>query len=327
MIDIDDLFQNYIREIYELIEQNDAREESFYHILKNLMEAYGQSLNKKTVVTVLPKKSEAGNPDFRVWDGENLITGYIEAKHPLGGDLKHIENSEQLKRYREAYPNLILTNFLEFRLYRNGTYWKEVNIGSLQLAKISPEKRVVLHKKEFQKLLNLFFDFTQPRIETPKALAEILSKKAKIMRDYIILPTLETKSYFADLYDSFKTSLIRELKPEEFADLFAQTFTYGLFIAKYQFEMDKTSTLPFTTKTAYNFIQKNFGILRKVFTKISTEDMPKNLETIVDDIVDILNHTDIIKLLTHCSEGKRKDPIYHLYETFLSNYDPEEGKN
>jgi heat shock protein HspQ len=35
MIDIDNSFQNYIREIYELIEQNNAREESFYHILKN----------------------------------------------------------------------------------------------------------------------------------------------------------------------------------------------------------------------------------------------------------------------------------------------------
>jgi hypothetical protein len=31
-----------------------------------------------------------------------------------------IENSEQLRRYRDTFPNLILTNFLEFRLYRNG---------------------------------------------------------------------------------------------------------------------------------------------------------------------------------------------------------------
>jgi len=322
-----DLFQNYIKEIYKLIERGDAREESFYSILQNLIEVYGQNLKKKTKVTVLPKKSEAGNPDFRVWDGESLITGYIEAKHPSERNLEHIESSEQLKRYREAYPNLILTNFLEFRLYRNGICWKEVNIGNSQLAKISPEQGVVLHKEELQKLLNLFFDFTQPRIKTPRILAETLSKKAKIMRDYIILPTLETEPYFANLYNSFKNYLIRELKPDEFADLFAQTFTYGLFIAKYHYETKiKTPSLSFTTKTAYDFIQQNFGILREVFRVISTGDMPKNLEIIVDDIIDILNHTDIIKLLTHYSEEKRKDPIYHLYETFLENYDPERRK-
>jgi len=328
----DYLFQNYIKGIYKLIERGDAREESFYSVLQNLIEAYGQNLKKKTEVTVLPKKSEAGNPDFRVWDGESLITGYIEAKHPLGKHLEYSEGSEQLKRYREAYPNLILTNFLEFRIYRNGEYWKEVNIGSSQLAKISPEQGVVLHKEKFQELLNLFFEFTQQRIKTPRILAEMLSKKAKIMRDYIILPTLETEPYFATLYNSFKTHLIRDLTPQAFADLFAQTFTYGLFIAKYQFETQQTlfgkklSQLPFTTKTAYDFIQKSFGILREVFRITSTEDMPKNLKIIVDDIIDILNHTDIYKLLTHYNEGKRKDPIYHLYETFLFNYDPERKK-
>lgn len=329
----DDIFQNYIRKIYKLIERGDAREESFYGALDDLLTNYGQSIKKKIQVTVLPKKSEAGNPDFRVWDGEGTIIGYIEAKHPLGKYLEYSEGSEQLKRYREAYPNLILTNFLEFRIYRNGEYWKEVNIGSSQLAKISPEQGVVLHKEEFQELLNLFFDFTQPRIKTPRALAEMLSKKAKIMRDYIILPSLEEKeSYFTTLYNSFKTHLIKDLTSETFADLFAQTFTYGLFIARYQYETEgtlfgkKISTLPFTTKTAYDFIQKSFGILREVFRIISTEDMPRNLEIIVDDIIDILNHTDIYKLLTHYNEGKRKDPIYHLYETFLLNYDPERKK-
>jgi predicted helicase len=330
---VDDLFQKYIKEIYKLITRGDAREESFYDILKDLIEAYGKRLGKKTEVTILPKKSEAGNPDFRVWDGESLITGYIEAKHPLQKNLEYVETSEQLKRYREAYPNLILTNFLEFRLYRNGEYWKEVNIGSFQLAKMSPEEGVVLHKEKFQELLNLFFEFTHPRITTPRVLAEILSKKAKIMRDYIILPSLEERdSYFTPLYNSFKNYLLRDLTPQSFADLFAQTFTYGLFIAKYQYEIGSTlfskgiPHLPFTAKTAYQFIQRSFGILREVFRVISTEDMPRNLEVIVEDIIDILNHTAIHKLLAHFTEGRRRDPIYHLYETFLFNYDPEKRK-
>jgi len=336
---IDDLFQNYINEIYNLIKQSDTREESFYHVLKSLLENYGQSFKGKTVVTVLPKKSEAGNPDFRVWDGENLITGYIEAKHPSESNLEHIENSEQLKRYREAYPNLILTNFLKFRLYRNGNFFGEVNIEEdIGLAEMFLKQKFVLNIEKLQKLLNLFFNFVQPKIKTPGLLAEILSKKAKIMRDYVILPSLDLKNekYFSALYNSFKTYLIKDLTQKGFADLFAQTFTYGLFIAKLQYEINnkptlfdrknKKSPLPFTSKTAYDFIQKSFGILREVFTVFSTQDMPKNLEIIVDDIINILNHVDIKKMLIYNNKIERKDPIYHLYETFLKNYDPERKK-
>jgi len=336
---IDDLFQNYINEIYNLIKQSDTREESFYHVLKSLLENYGQSFKGKTVVTVLPKKSEAGNPDFRVWDGENLITGYIEAKHPSESNLEHIENSEQLKRYREAYPNLILTNFLKFRLYRNGNFFGEVNIEEdIGLAEMFLKQKFVLNIEKLQKLLNLFFNFVQPKIKTPGLLAEILSKKAKIMRDYVILPSLDLKDekYFSALYNSFKTYLIKDLTQKGFADLFAQTFTYGLFIAKLQYEINnkptlfdrknKKSPLPFTSKTAYDFIQKCFGILREVFTVFSTQDMPKNLEIIVDDIINILNHVDIKKMLVYNNKIEQKDPIYHLYETFLKNYDPERKK-
>ncbi len=48
-----------------------------------------------------PKKTEAGNPDFRVWDGKQHITGYIEAKDPA------IEN---LDRISAVYPSIFLAS-------------------------------------------------------------------------------------------------------------------------------------------------------------------------------------------------------------------------
>lgn len=328
-----DLFHEYIRNIYKLIERGDAREESFYGVLADLIKNYGQSLKKKTEVTIIPKKSEAGNPDFRIWDGENTITGYIEAKFPSETRLDNVEKTNQLKRYLEAYPNLILTNFFEFRIYRNGKCWKSVKITDYESSRTIPKDPISINRKEFIKVLDLFFDFTQPRIKSTKMLAEVLSKKAKVIRDYIILPSLkEEEPYFIALYNSFKTHLLKDLTPPAFADLFAQTFTYGLFIAKHQYETEgtlfrkKASGLPFVTKTAYDFIQKSFGILREVFKVISTEDMPKNLEVMVDDIVETLNHTEVIKLLSKQKGRRKKDPVYHLYETFLSSYDPERKK-
>ena len=51
---------------------------------------------------------------------DDRITGYIEAKAPTEERLDVVETSEQLQRYRETFPNLILTNFFEFRLCRQG---------------------------------------------------------------------------------------------------------------------------------------------------------------------------------------------------------------
>jgi hypothetical protein len=62
------------------------------------------------------------------------------------------------------------------------------------------------------------------------------------MRDYVVVPMLEEdeNNYFAWLYQSFQKHLIRDLTIRDFADLFSQTFTYGLFIAKYQYEAQQT---------------------------------------------------------------------------------------
>jgi len=115
------LFTRYLHNLTEVARRGDAREESFYASLEDLLAQVAQATGRAHVhVTTLPKSTEAGNPDFRLWNGTDSIIGYIEAKNPAQENLDHIEASEQLRRYRWTFPNLILTNFLEFRLYRHG---------------------------------------------------------------------------------------------------------------------------------------------------------------------------------------------------------------
>jgi len=331
-----DLFEDYLKKIFEIISKGGFTENSFYDTLKDLIRAYAATINKNIDVTIIPKRTEAGNPDFRIWDGKSKIIGYIEAKDPQKvRNLDSVENSEQIKRYLEAFPNFILTNFIEFRLYRNGLLInKPVIISDYYLTPKQAKKPNLYNKEEFKDLLEQFFSFAIPLITTSKTLAEILAKKASVMRDYVIKPEMQKDkdNYFNLLYGSFKQYLIEDLKQDDFADLFAQTFTYGLFIAKYQSETQQTlfgeqiSDLPFTTKTSYDYIQKNFGLLREIFKVISTQEMPRDLEIIVDDIVDILNNTSIYKLLSEPNKAGKRDPIFHLYETFLLSYDKEKKK-
>ncbi|HHX67082.1 MAG TPA: DNA methyltransferase, partial [Gallicola sp.] len=195
------MFNEYLKEIFRTINKGDSREESLYGTLKILFQDYGNSINKKIDVTILPKQTEAGNPDFRIWDGKSRIIGYVEAKNPDIKSLDSIEKSEQIQRYLEAFPNFILTNFIEFRLYKNGSLWdKPISISGYDMGKTKHiETRNI---EEFKELLNLFFSFSTPSINSNKALAEVLAYKAGLMRDFVVFPKVKENqdNYFYWLY-------------------------------------------------------------------------------------------------------------------------------
>lgn len=155
------IFKTYLANLQATLNKGDAREESFYEHVKTLLLQYAEATNrKKPDITILPKATEAGNPDFRVWDGKNRITGYIEAKAPSVFHLDQIQTSEQLKRYLRVFPNLILTNFYEWRLYQHGVLICFAVIGraanAITLHKAPPLEQV----EQFSYLLERYFAFS-----------------------------------------------------------------------------------------------------------------------------------------------------------------------
>jgi len=71
------LLKTYLKAIAATIGRGDAREESYYAFLADLLRAFPLEKGRKTQVTTLSKKTDAGNPDFRVWDGDHFIVGYL----------------------------------------------------------------------------------------------------------------------------------------------------------------------------------------------------------------------------------------------------------
>ena len=316
------MLKTYLKKIHEITNRGDAREESYYSTLEALLYGFTESIGKKDVkITTIPKKTDAGNPDFRLWDGKQHIVGYIEAKAPTVGNLDIIETSDQLKRYRNTFPNLILTNFLEFRLYRNGAMIEKALIGRPfiinKLNTIPPLEK----EADFLNLLDKFFSFSLPKVYEAKTLAIELAKRTRFLSDEVIALELqeerEEKGFIHGFYEAFRKFLIAGLTKEDFADLYSQTITYGLFAARTRAENG------FNRKLAYDYIPRTIGILRDVFKFISLEDLPLQMECIIDDISEVLSVTDVKKILrSYFHEGKGKDPIVHFYETFLAQYDP-----
>jgi hypothetical protein len=318
-----DILVTYLNDLQKIINRGDAREESFYHCLKDMIDAYAKlSKINKCEVSILPKSTDAGNPDFRIWDGKAHITGYIEAKKPETFNLDPIAVSEQLKRYLGTFPNVLLTNFYEFRLYQHGQLVDSVTIASPINATQMHITPPVSHVEELSALLNRYFSFSLPAITDPKALANALAKRTRFLRDEIIALELaeeakQGKKVLLSFYESFKKLLINNLTIEQFADLYAQTLAYGIFAARTRSEGE------FNRELIYKYIPGTLGILKSIFRFISLEEPPKALSVLIEDIADILFNTDIQKILHRFySEGKGTDPIVHFYETFLSEYDP-----
>ncbi len=317
------MLKTYLKNIAEIAGMGDAREESYYPALAKLLNDYASRVGKSGIhVTSLPKKTEAGNPDFRVWDGRQHIVGYIEAKTPTIENLDKIEHSDQLKRYLHTFPNLILTNFFEFRLYRNGELIDKVLIARPFIAHALKTVPPVEKENEFLNLLEKYFFFSLPKVNTAKMLAMELAKRTRFLRDEVIAEELREeeksgKAFIQGFYEAFKQYLISGLTKDEFADLYAQTVTYGLFAARTRTENG------FSRRTAYDNIPHTIGILRDVFRFISLGEPPQQMEWIIDDISEVLEVTDVKSILRHYfHDGKGSDPVVHFYETFLAEYDP-----
>ena len=317
------MLKSYLKKIFKIANQGDAREESYYSTLEVLLKEVAQSFGKRKIhITTLPRTTEAGNPDFRVWDGKQHIVGYIEAKAPTVDNLDPIEHSEQLKRYIHTFPNLILTNFFEFRLYRNGIPVNKTLIARPFIVHKLKTVPPVEKEPDFFSLLESFYSFSLPKVYSAKNLAIELAKRTSFLKDEVIAEELAEeektgKGFILGFYEAFRQFLISGLSKEEFADLYSQTITYGLFAARMRAKNG------FNRKLAYDNIPRTIGILRDVFRFVSLEDAPAQMEWIIDDIAEVLSVADVNKLLQeYFREGKGKDPVVHFYETFLAEYDP-----
>jgi hypothetical protein len=313
----------YLRRVEAAHRQGNDTEHTHRPALKSLLEA----LDPRVAATNEPKRIECGAPDLVITRKKDALSlGHVEAKD-IGVSLNEAKKSEQLKRYLAALSNLLLTNYLDFRWFVNG-----VERDHFRLAEAKPNGDLISDPaacNHAEKVLTEFLARDPVRIEGAEELAHRLARLTHLIRDSIgaAFQTGNASEVLQDWRAVFAQTLLPELADEgkegEFADMFAQTLAYGLFSARVM----SGSARQFTLAEAAKQIPKTNPFLRDFFELITgpkLDDEP--FVGFVQDLVTVLECANMALILEDFGKGvesgRRRDPVIHFYETFLSAYDP-----
>ncbi|MGR3915137.1 MAG: N-6 DNA methylase [Gammaproteobacteria bacterium] len=309
----------YIRALNAQLAGGDATEHSHRPALQALLEEAAPGAR----VTNEPKQIECGAPDFVLTRGD-IPLGYVETKD-IGKNLDDKAHSAQFKRYIDALDNLIITDYLEFRFFRDGVHVETARIGEIRDGRIVPRR---VGFAEFEDLLANFIRHDGIAIATADNLAEYMAAKARMLAAAVADSLAQDKrsggGEFQDQFDAFDKHLITDIEPVEFADIYAQTIAYGMFAARLH---DKPQGA-FSRKKAADLIPPHNPFLRKFFQHIAAHDLDKRIRWIVDALADLLRVAAVEELMAEYGKPTRRtDPFLHFYETFLGAYDPKKRKS
>lgn len=293
------------------------------HSYRPALQALFESIDPALAVINEPKKSDAGMPDF-LFERTGVPIGWAEAKD-IDKDVIQLRgySVEQRKRYEKAFPNLIYTNGVDFEFIREGTSVHFVSIADFVMGLQPKPERF----EELERQLRLFAEAEPISSRSAAKLGEMMAAKAAIIKDEIGIALAADPQFRSGLggqYKSFKANLLPALDPGEFADIYAETITYGLFAARFH----DTTPKDFSRAEALENLPASNPFLKGLFEYIAGPALPTRLTYIVDDLVQVMAASDPHSLFE--GYGKftaRNDPFVHFYEDFLAAYNPKKRKS
>lgn len=183
-----------------------------------------------------------------------------------------------------------------------------------------------------EKWKGAFTGSTREAISTSKDLAIAMAAIARNIRDRVLeVLSVEVESGpVHKLYDTFRVGLVHDMTEKGFADMYAQTITYGLFSAR---TMDLDGH--FELHEVINLIPQTNPFLKTLFKeclqagdakhKIDLDEL--GVGSLVD-LFDSLNRSDgtdtmqrILAEFGRQTHHGTEDPVIHFYEDFLGEYD------
>lgn len=160
-------------------------------------------------------------------------------------------------------------------------------------------------------------------ITTSKALSIRLAQLARDIRDRISTAlTIETEAGpLTKLMKAFQESLIHDLTPDDFADMYAQTIAYGLLSSRIIDPKKKSAD----DLAAHMRLSPFLKELMETFLRVGGRNKQDSLdfdELGVGEVVDLLDNVNMEAVVADFGDkNPQEDPVIHFYELFLKEYD------
>ena len=273
------------------------------------------------------------NIDIKLWHGDNDVTetepfAGVEVKKVEGIDARAIK---QIKSEADRYGSAILTDNLQWQFWHTD---EDRMYSGVQLIEQTCD-RLVLRKDNIELFISIVEDFLlrdPAQIRSSGKLAEYMAMHARTIRSVItgILkddgngnPLVDDRQkslpMFPELYGLFsriKGDLRPAMSTRDFADMYAQTIVYGLFIARY----NDTTPESFDRFEAIKYLQEESELLKQFFIHIAGSGKKHpTLDAVIDKLCSLYRICNISDLL---GQVGHQDTIIHFYEAFLTYYDP-----
>ena len=322
--------QNYLEALQDISTQD--KEHTYRTPLENLLNALkGESKTIHIKHEPNNDKEGRGAPDFLITK-DSLTLGYIENKR-INAPLDEITQDKQIQKYFRLSSNIILTDYLRFCLLRQDEKGKISIKQECRICELSQLQALVKNPKlfsldskakELTELFTLFFSQSPSPINTAKEFANALAQRTRILKDEMI--EKQSNAHIQGLFNAFKESLYKDLDFITFADSFAQTLTYSLFLAR----LNNNTSENITLDNAYNFIPKSFSLIQAMSKFLRELKELDSIKWLLEEIIAIINHIDIAAIIHDLNKLSQKDllgehiykdPYLHLYEDFLKEYD------
>ena len=320
------VIKKFTKKVTRIQESGQDTEHSYRSAIEGLFDDLGKNVSALNE----PRQVDCGAPDLLVKKDE-VVVGHIEAKK-IGVDLRRMssENTKQQIRYREALSNLIYTNCHDWDFYVNGILVDSVSIASFS-------GKLTFYHSKFNTLENLLMDFISrgnEKITKPKDLAIKMAGKAKLIKNILhqILKN-DHQEYrekmddadITEIYGQFldvKKNLIKNIEIDDFADIYAETVTHGMVVARLYYKGKK-----FTRQNAVESLPQTNPFLRSFFGYIAGPEIDNKIKWIIDDLALMFSACDVDCLMEGFNdETGREDPFLHFYETFLKEYSASDRK-
>ncbi len=330
MTEINKIFEDYFEDYIESLKTIYAQtEQSGRTFLQNLLENFTKDLNLSIVHEPKRDNTGKGSPDFK-FEHNDTIIGFLENKK-IGENLDVVLKSEQIKKYKSLTDNLIVTDYLRWIwIFEDKVVYNERLCTPLDLT----TKNFKLNPENCTAVKNLITDFLSQKpqmIVKAVDLAEKLAKPTRVIKKGII-DLLADKNIVEDkktrihlTYDAFKSGISEHITPDEFADAFAQTFTYSLFLTK----INLTTTDTLTLENIKKYTPQSFSLIKDILLFIDEIDNYPELKPYVTCVLHIINYMDSAEIIKDLQSTKDEfeDPYIHFYENFLSAYDKQKRKD